>query len=222
MPALYDDVGPPLLVQGYAARFGVVSHGHHPMRLLPDAADYVGLPVYATFWHNPDQEFADARDGSLAVWADAYGVAFEAAVPWSWNGVGIARGIRADHFREVSCCWDTGRWSTFADEAEGNVETVRKAKLVEISIVPVAACLGTGVWLDDEIDDELPEHVAQLRAMWHAGRARPKPRPTARAARVQARARAVPSDRLVDRIAAGWRPKGWVQGLEAAARVRSQ
>jgi hypothetical protein len=81
MPALYDDVGPPLLVQGYAARFGVVSHGRHPMRLLPGACDHVGLPVYATFWHNPEQEFADARNGSLVVWQDTAGVCFEAAVP---------------------------------------------------------------------------------------------------------------------------------------------
>jgi hypothetical protein len=214
MPALYDDTGPPLRVQGFATVWGQVHFCPHPLRLLPGAADFIGLPVFATLWHDGAHEFADARDGSLKIWSDDYGVAFEAALT-TWGGVSLARGIRAGHFREVSCCWAGSRWSTFADEAEGNVETVRKAKLVEVSIVPVAACPGTGCWLDDEPDDELPEHLRTLRAMFHAGRARPKPRPAARA---QARARAAHSDPLVDRIAAGWRPKGWVRNLEALAR----
>jgi Caudovirus prohead serine protease len=134
MVVLYDDVEP-LRVQGYATVWNVVHSCPAPLRLLPGACDHVGLPVYATFGHNPEQEFADARDGSLAIWTDDYGLCFEAALPWSWGGVGLARGIRANNFREVSCCWDHGRWSTFADEAERNVETVRKAKLVEISDV---------------------------------------------------------------------------------------
>jgi hypothetical protein len=195
------------------------------LRLLPGACDHVGLPVYATFGHTPEQEFADARDGSLAIWADAYGVAFEAALPWSWGSVSLAQGVRANNFREVSCCWDHGRWSTFADEAEGNVETARKAKLVEISIVPVAACLGTGCWLDDEDPADLPPHLVQLRAMWHAGRTRPKPKGAVGRGQARARpssrsARPARSDPLVDRIVAGWRPKGWAHNLEAFARVR--
>jgi phage head maturation protease len=187
MPALYDDVGPPLRLQGYAARFGVVSAGPDPMRLLPGACDHVGLPVYATFWHEPNQEFADARDGSLAVWQDAHGVCFEAALT-TWGCISLARGIRSNHFRECSCSWDRGRWSSFADEAEGLLETVRRAKLVEISIVPAAACPGTACWLDDEDPADLPEHVAQLRAMWHAGRLEADERSRARAeARAAAR-----------------------------------
>jgi phage head maturation protease len=221
---LYDDTGPPLRVQGYCTVWNQVHfcpHPHpHPLRLLPGAADYVGLPVYATFGHAPHMEFADQRDGSLAIWADDYGVAFEAALT-TWGCVSLARGVRAGHFREVSCCWNHGRWSVFADEAEGNVETVRKAKLIEVSIVPVAACPGTGCWLDDELDDDLPEHLRTLRAMWHAGRARPKPRFAARAARVQARARAahqVPAS--VRAILAQGRPRGWIEAAEALARGR--
>jgi phage head maturation protease len=228
MPALYDDTGPPLLIQGYASVFGVVSAGPDPMRLLPGACDHVGLPVFATFWHDPDQEFADARDGSLAVWTDAYGVAFEAAVPWSWNGVGIARGIRAGHFREVSCCWGTGRWSVFNEEpGHGQVETVRRAKLAEISIVPAAACPGTACWLDDEDPADLPPHVAELRARWHAGRLeadkRGRARAEARAAAARVMAR-VPRPDLAA-VAAGKRrlpPATWaaIDAILAKGRPR--
>jgi phage head maturation protease len=214
---LYDDLEP-LRVQGYATVWGQVHHCPNPIRLLPNAADFVGLPVFCTFGHAPHMEFADQRDGSLKIWADDYGLAFEAALT-TWGCISLARGIRAGHFREASCCWDHGRWSTFADEAEGNVEEIRKARLVEISVVPAAACPGTGVWLDDEPDDELPEHLRTLRAMWHAGRARPKPRFAARAARVQARARAVHQvPASVRAVLACGRPKGWMSIPEAVAR----
>jgi phage head maturation protease len=213
---LYDDIQP-LRLQGYAACFDAVFYCPHPMRLLLDACDHRGLPVYCTFGHEPHMEFADQRDDSLRIWTDSYGVAFEADLT-TWGCVSLAQGIRANNFRECSAHWDSGRWSTFADEPGlGQVETVKKAKLVEISIVPVAACPGTAAWLDDEDPADLPEHVAQLRARWQVGRVQAQlAARAARAARVQARARKahqVPAS--VRAILAVGRPRGWIEAAEA-------
>jgi HK97 family phage prohead protease len=166
---------------------------------LCDAADYVGLPVFLTFAHDDQLEIADQRDGSLSLWADDHGLAFSAKVPSTWRGLGLVRSVRGGNFREMSCCWDGDRWSDFVEEPGfGQVETVKRARLIEVSIVPATACPGTGVWLDSEAEAELPDHLRTLRAMWRLGRVQG---PLARQRR-RARDRAI-VDRMLARSGLG-------------------
>jgi hypothetical protein len=145
-------------------------------------------------------------------------------VPATHSGLGLIQGIRANNFRACSFHNADDRAVAFdvVNEHGHEVHAIRRINVDEISICPAGRNPEAVCWLDGEHPEVLPPHVRHARAQWLKGRVAVqlagRAARAARAARVQARARVAPPDPLVDRIAAGWRPRDWARDLEAFAR----
>jgi HK97 family phage prohead protease len=221
---LYDDE--PVKICGYASVFGVTYQlGGVLERIVPGAFDLTRHEVHALFAHEGDWRVGWTRDQSLKVWQDSVGLAFQLDVPATHHGLSLVQGIRANNFRACSFGADVDHTliSDFAVENDREVRVIRRIAVVEVSVCAIGANPETTCWMDTEAPEDLPPHVRHARAQWLKGRvavqlAGRAARAARAQARAQARARVAPSDRLVDRIAAGWRPRGWARDLEAFAR----
>lgn len=218
---LYDDIEP-LRVRGYASVFDrTYGRTGDMVRIAPGAfADLTDSGIYACYGHDPEHRFASVGAGTLRIWQDSYGLAFDFEVPSSWGGIWLASRIRAGEFREASMMLETLE-SRRVVENSRDVEVVTRGSIREISITAAGANPWTCVWLDDEGEDLHP-YAAGARARWQAGRmkavlAKRKPKASASRlqGRVQARARAG-TDALVyariDRILADARTRGLYRG----------
>lgn len=153
--SLYDDIEP-VRVQGYASVFGrTYSRGGDLVQIAPDAFDLSGRGIYACFGHDPEHRFASADDGTLRVWQDSYGLAFDFEVPSTGAGFWLVQRIRAGEFREASMMLDTLE-SRRVVETGRDIEVVTRGAIREISIVAAGANPWTCVWLDDEGEDSTP------------------------------------------------------------------
>jgi uncharacterized protein len=219
---LYDDGT--VRVCGYASVFGVVYQiGAAQERIAPGTFNLGHYETCALFAHEHNWRIGWTRDRSLQLWQDSYGLAFQLDVPATHSGLGLVDGIKRGNFRGCSFHNADDRAVAFdvVNEHGREVHVVRRINVDEISICPAGRNPEAVCWLDAEDPEALPPHIRDARSRWLKGRVAVQlAARAARAARVRARARAVPSDRLVDRIVAGWRPKGWAHNLEAFARVR--
>jgi uncharacterized protein len=218
---LYDDLAP-VRICGFASIFGVTYElGGMLERIVPGAFDTTRFEVFACFDHDDRHRLAWTRDRSLKVWQDAHGLAFAATVPSSWSALSLLEGVRGGVFRACSFrCGDVDAIKSEVVVERGQpVRVIKRIAVDEVSICPAGANPETTCWLSTEGPEDLPPHIRDARARWIRGRVAVQlAARTARAARAQARARAPRPDPLVARIAAGWRPKGWVRNLEALAR----
>jgi HK97 family phage prohead protease len=204
---LYDDVGPPVYVRGYASVFNrLYDIGNGVMeRVHPGAFDLSG-GIFVTFDHDHDRRFAHTGDKSLALWQDSVGLGFQFKLPGTWGGLSLARWVANNTFRGVSVHFisrvvDRKREGTLA------VDDVLSARISEVSVTPTPANAATAVWTTAEDPAALPAFVADARARWQLGRMAL----TVAASRSRAKARAAgaPRDpllRQVDRILARHRP----------------
>jgi Caudovirus prohead serine protease len=161
----------------------------------------------------------------LRVWQDDTGLAFAFALPKNYSAYGLVRAIRGDVYRTASFCHDGDAECSYEIRGGREVRVIRRLNLTEISPVRAAANPATAVWLDFEQDDELPDHIRDMRARWHAGQ--PQAKPAQRSGKAPAapsakRARVARLDPIIDRIAAGWRPRCWARDFQALARDRRQ
>jgi HK97 family phage prohead protease len=222
---LYDDE--PVKIQGYASVFGTTYLlGDTLERIAPGAFNLGHYETCALFAHEHDWRIGWTRDRTLQLWQDSFGLAFRLDVPATHGGLGLIQGIRANNFRGCSFhnADDRAVISDLVNEGGREIHVVRRINVDEISICPAGRNPEACCWLDAEDPEDLPAHIRFARAQWLKGRVQVQlAARAARAARAQARARAsrpARSDPLINRIAAGWRPKGWAHSLEALARDR--
>ena len=211
MPApLYDDQGPPLKVQGYAAAFNRpywLSDDEAWEMIEPSAFDLTSpRPVPVLFGHLPNRCYSP----KASLWQDEHGLAFEFNVPSNWAGIRLATSIRRNAIRQASVMFAAGGRRVRRRVVAGvETDVVIGARLSEISMVNTAANPWSSVWLDDETGDELGGELAQDRARWILGRQKAQ----FEAARPQGRARnrkrpQVPASVL--RLLEVGRPSGWL------------
>jgi HK97 family phage prohead protease len=160
-----------LAIQGVVttwSRWGKAVHGDPALKFSPNSLDFSGS-VALQFSHNQNIILAGNRDGSLRLWADDHGLFCEAELLLNRKGVWLSRSIRSNHFRGMSTgCADN---SDVIDQPEG-WEIIR-ATLLEVSVAENPRQRGTGLWLADEGDADLPADVLAARRMWRASRRQP-------------------------------------------------
>jgi HK97 family phage prohead protease len=187
---LYEDLEP-VCVQGYAATFDsvyTVDGGRAWERIATGAfALGAGRPVFLDIAH-VGTRLASTADGSLRVWQDRRGLAFEAATAWDAAGLTLVKAIRRGEFTGASFAF--GRRDAESVVEHGReVEVVLAAEIGEISLTWEPANPCTAIWLADDRPDDMPAHAAAARARWEVGRM--EARLAAARARARASARAV-------------------------------
>lgn len=169
MPSLYDDQGPPLLVQGYAAVFARpywLSAAQCWERIEPGAFELTNDAVPALFAHDRTMQYASRT----TLWQDEHGLAFEFELPRSWAGLQLANSIRRGHVRSASVGLAGGRTVKRVSAGGLRIDLVLRSRLTDVSLCNSAANPWTSVWLSDEGPDELCPEIAKDRARWLIGR----------------------------------------------------
>jgi Caudovirus prohead serine protease len=163
-------------------------------------------------------------DRSLAIRQDGFGLAFRLDVPSTHRGLSLVAGIRAGHFRgrSFSDGGDRAVASDIVTEGIREVRVIRRLNVAEVSLRPSGANPEACRWADVEDPEHLPPHIRHAQARWHEGRAQAQfAARAARGAPARAHARAAhPGPASAHAILAAGRPKGWLEGLEAAKRGR--
>lgn len=152
--------------------------------VAPGAFDLSGS-VFATAGHDHLRCFGRTDDGSLEVWSDRYGLAFQFPLQNSWGGISLARAIANGHYRHASVNFASMRVEEKV-VAGLPVNRVVGATISELSLTGRPANPATAAWLSTEDPDALPPRIAEARWRWRAGRMAAQQSRT----RVQARASA--------------------------------
>lgn len=124
-----------------------------------------GASILLHLDHDTGRNFASTNNGSLRLWQDAHGLAFETDVDDDW----LEDEVRSGRRREVSVgakCWDDGEPGHFAAEP---VLFFNAQRPTEISIVPVGGCPHTAVWASDTPDYQLTDRQREAARMWRMG-----------------------------------------------------
>jgi HK97 family phage prohead protease len=167
---LYEDTGPPLQVCGYASVFNTIYATEDGLeRVEPGAFNLAGKPLFATFDHDHARPFARTGDRTLEAWQDGHGLAFRAALPSSWRGLGLANGIRAGDFRNASVFLLERRVARVTEHGRP-VNVIVSADIGEISLTPSGANPDAVCWLEHEDPEALPADIRHARALWQVGR----------------------------------------------------
>lgn len=141
-------------------------------RIVYRAADFL-LSCSINYGHSEDTAFGSIADRSLRMWADSWGVAFEADLPLTPRGLGIRNALQ-ERGRE----WGVspllkffGR--TIESGADGPVATVTRARIEHISITTSPCYPATSAWLASMPENLMTENVARAAFHWGvtAGRA---------------------------------------------------
>lgn len=207
MASLYDDVGPPIMVCGYASVFGVTYATDDGLeRVEPAAFSLAGKPLFAAVDHDHERPFARTGDRTLEAWQDSHGLAFRCALPSSWRGLSLARGIRAGDFRCASVYLLERRVARVMEQGRP-LNLIVAANVAEISITPAGANPAAVCWLDDEAPEELPADIRAARVKWQLGRQQAQ-LAAAKARQPKGRKPAVPAS-VLNVLALG-RPQGWL------------
>jgi HK97 family phage prohead protease len=187
---LYEDVAP-IRIRGYTGVFNSVytfDGGSKLERVVPGAFALGGRSVRMAYGHD-DRRFASTADGSLQLWQDAHGLAFEAVVAASSAVArGLVAGVRRGEFRGASVCFSARDVRRVIDRGR-EVEVVVRGEISEVSLTGEPADPETAVWIADEDPDELPPHVALAQARWTVGRQQDRLAAARASARASARAR---------------------------------
>lgn len=166
----YTDVLQPVRVCGYASIYDQpydIGDGLLES-VAPDAFNLSGS-VFITADHDHDRRFASTDAGSLELWSDRRGLAFQFAVQNSWGGLNLLRTIATGRGRGASV-WFTNRYVQHETIGGYPVDRVISASIAEISITDSPCCTGTAVWHTGEDPDNPPPRIAEARWRWIAGR----------------------------------------------------
>ena len=134
--------------------------------------------------HDHSRRLAWTLDGSLKIWQDDVGLAFQFNLPSNRTGLGLIEGIRRGTFRFRASFHSPGDGFGDVDvvtEAGRLIHVINRINVDEISIAPAGANPAAVVWLDCEPVDEMPPYVADARRQWLAGRPQSPAKPRARA-----------------------------------------
>jgi phage head maturation protease len=167
--------------------------------------------------HYRQLSFATTFDGSLRLWQDSHGIAFEADVDDS----GLARDVCSGAIARVSPSWSViERRRQHLDFDSGTVfqngvDVTVRGRLKEISLVSDAAFSAAGVWLPEWSMRDMPPGLREQRRAWKrrdpppiAAHARRRPAQSARAQQSIPGALARRRDAAAARIIAAKRRRG--------------
>jgi phage head maturation protease len=165
----------PAVICGYASIVGAI---HHPdtdgRRLLvqkPDAYDIANSGiVWLCIGHNLGKRVATTSDGSLEVWIDSAGLAFQATLAPAKGNLWLARKIAIGHFQEVSATYPASRKSECQTVNGERIECIQSTTVNEISIVAAGRCPGARAWISDVDVETLPPEIADQVKHWRAHR----------------------------------------------------
>lgn len=187
--------GQSVFVRGYSGafnRFSVPLDCNNGRReiIRPGAFDRVilvpPLALACSAYHLSGPGFASMRAGNLKIWADDYGLAFEAG-PFQPTPVNrhIVAAIVRNELR--ACSW----LATFADSRNEmidgeEVHVIRKFESVDhISPVPEGAYPDACCWCSHEVPFDLPPLMRPILDRWHRNR------PTARSVSTPRRSKVI-------------------------------
>ena len=148
----------------------------------PGALDVAG-PIRLLAGHHDGPTLARTTDGTLRVWSDCVGLAFEAELA---DNTTFARQVYSLIQRgeiagcSISMCI-TGKRETTSRGAR--YRRIVGAKVYHIAVVEEPAYLCTGVWPADAAPADLPLRLACLMLAWDQGRKYAGWRPLARPGR---------------------------------------
>ncbi|SFZ81788.1 Phage head maturation protease [Devosia enhydra] len=163
----------PLHVCGYVIPFGrevpigglreSVSHG-----AFKPTARNIGLQ-FAEHVFGETTEYARTKDGSLTVWADDFGLAFEAHLKPVAGVQGFINSVR-DHLTDGVSIGFGEMYGGEAWDADGKFRMINSASIEHISAVNRPAYgEWTGIWHAEREPRHLPQHLTDLANRWRAG-----------------------------------------------------
>src|SRR3546814_2532780 len=120
----------PLPFRGYAALFDVVNSWEDGRRLMVKAGAFslAGASIPLLFGHDRSHAYASTRDGSLRVWQDNTGLAFEFEPMAAAHALSLAQGINSGAYERVSVCYPPSRSSRTAPVDGALVEIVTRSE----------------------------------------------------------------------------------------------
>lgn len=168
-------------IHGYAARFGVVtmpvSGAAAPrVRFEPGCFEFTAAEVGIWFSHRPWHSYGSGRELHLDIWQDANGLAFSFLPSPHPSSFGLVRGIADGRYAQCSVGWLTIS-SVILGSGSDAVESISRARLNEISILPEGACPGTACWHSANAPAGIPAHARAALDQWQTGRAGRDARP---------------------------------------------
>ncbi|HEX2525300.1 MAG TPA: HK97 family phage prohead protease [Geminicoccus sp.] len=160
----------PLKIRGYAACTGLdyrIKNGIYE-RIEPGAFAHQHGPVYAALSHDPSRRYAWTGNGSLRLWEDHAGLAFELDVT-DRASAWLASRVACNEFRACSIMMKAGSRFTHCTEFGRSVQVMNRIHLDEISLCHSGANPGAACWLDVEEFDDIPAGIRVAWGDWHAG-----------------------------------------------------
>jgi len=158
------------VIRGYAALFDTLSrpcNRPEPLIVRPGAFALAGAGISLHLLHDRTRAYAGTANGSMRVWADKTGLAFEADERTDSAGWGFANLIARGQCVEASVGYGD-RWAATMEEVDGElVEIITRTRVEEISLCDRGGCPGTAVWLHD---GPMSPRAAALAPHWSVGR----------------------------------------------------
>lgn len=160
------------MIRGYAAFFDVLTRPGNraePLIVQRNAFDLFGASIHFHFQHR-DRAYASTRDGSLRVWQDSRGLAFEADPDSSHATLALLPRIADGTFSECSVGYGRERASEIVRLDGEEVEVISRARINEISVAVEGGCPGTACWMAGGDVADLPPRARALASYWAVGR----------------------------------------------------
>ena len=126
----------------------------------------------ANYGHAQHTDFADIRGGGLELWTDRHGVAFQATIPRTVEGVGFRNLFASGQWRVSPMLSFYGRTAS-VEEDRTRVVRVTGARIEHVSITESPAYRATACWLASMPAASLPPHACAASRTWNLGRLAP-------------------------------------------------
>jgi HK97 family phage prohead protease len=157
-------------IHGYASLFNVLSHvikGGRQFAVQPGAFVLGRQPVQFCRHHDLSRPYASTETGTLRLWQDNHGLAFEARVDASSrSGHDMLTAIASGAQCGVSACFERDRTSRTGVIAGRNVEVISRTRISEISACTEPLCPGTVCWVAGTKPADMPAAARPLAQMF--------------------------------------------------------
>lgn len=120
----------------------------------------------SNYGHAEHLNFASIEEGTLSLWNDAKGVAFQADIPATVRGAGIRNAMR-----DRSQVWGISPHLTFfgrsvAREGDTLIARVTRCRIEHISLTNSPAYPATCAWLESQPEQSMPSILAATAFGW--------------------------------------------------------